>query len=75
MTRYKNIDGDSGILAYEFGADFIRVQFGQGMPYRWTYASAGRQHVETMKLLAVRGDGLNAYINRHVKHAYDRIAR
>jgi hypothetical protein len=70
MTRYKDIDGDSGVAAYEVGADYIRVQFSTGHIYRWTYASAGRQHVEQMKLLAARGDGLNAYINRFVRRKY-----
>lgn len=75
MTRYKNIDGDSGIDGYEVGADYLRVQFTSGQIYRWTYGSAGRQHVETMKVLAARGDGLNAYINRFVRKMYSRRER
>lgn len=27
MERYKNIDGDSGVYAYEIGTDYIDVQF------------------------------------------------
>lgn len=75
MNRYKDIDGDSGISAYEVGTDFIRVQFNSGQVYRWTYASAGRQHIESMKILAARGDGLNAYINRFVQRMYARRER
>jgi len=75
MNHYKNIDGDSGITAYEVGTDFVRVQFNFGPIYRWTYASAGRHHVESMKILAARGDGLNAYINRFVKKLYARRER
>jgi hypothetical protein len=75
MHRYKNIDGDSGITAYEGGAVFLRVEFDHRAIYRWTYASAGRQHVEAMKILAARGDGLNAYINRFVKKLYARRER
>lgn len=27
MDRYKNIDNDSGVEAYEIGKDFINVKF------------------------------------------------
>ena len=30
MKRYRNLGGDSGIVAYEDGEDFIRVQFSDG---------------------------------------------
>ncbi|MFZ7101509.1 MAG: hypothetical protein ACOWWO_02490 [Peptococcaceae bacterium] len=30
MERYKDIDGDSGVTGYEYGADYIRVQFSTG---------------------------------------------
>lgn len=70
MERYMDIDNDSGVAAYEIGADFIRVQFKDGSIYRYTYASAGQQNIEQMKALARAGDGLNAYINRNVRKLY-----
>ncbi len=27
MQLYRNLSGDSGVLAYEIGADYIKVQF------------------------------------------------
>jgi hypothetical protein len=72
MIRYSDIDRDSGVNAYEYGEDFIRVQFSTGATYHYTYASAGQQNIETMKQLADRGDGLNAFINDHAKKAYAR---
>ncbi len=71
MTSYKDIDGDSGVLSYEFGADFIDVQF-KGTPkiYQYSYQSAGRENVETMKVLAKSGDGLNSYINKNARNLY-----
>lgn len=30
MERYKDINGDSGVIAYECGTDYIRVQFSTG---------------------------------------------
>ena len=71
MQRYSDIDRDSGVVAYEFGADFIRVQFSDGSIYLYTYRSAGSQKIEAMKSLADRGDGLNAYINRHARKLYE----
>ena len=43
-----------------------------GAVYLYTYSSAGTHHIERMKALAMRGDGLNAYINEHVRKAYAR---
>lgn len=75
MQRYSDRDRDSGVVAYENGDDFIRVQFSGGSVYLYTYASSGQSNIERMKLLAVRGDGLNAFINDNVKKAYARKER
>ena len=75
MKRYSDIDRDSGVVAYETGDDFIRVQFHDGAKYLYTYGSAGSHHIEQMKILASRGDGLNAYINHKVRKAYERRER
>jgi hypothetical protein len=71
MQRYGNAGGDSGISAYEFGGDWITVEFSDGAAYRYTYASAGAGCIEQMKQLAQRGSGLNGYINRYAKHGYE----
>ena len=70
MERYKNIDGESGVLEYENGTDYIRVRFFTGKIYRYTYESAGSHNIEHMKVLAQSGEGLNAYINTHVRKMY-----
>ena len=75
MERYKNLGGNSGVVGYEIGSDFIRVQFSNGSVYLYTYASAGANNVEQMKQLARMGQGLNAFINRHVRKAYERKER
>lgn len=72
MKTYKDIDGDSGVVAYEYGADFIRVQFSTGAIYLYTYNSASRQNIEKMKQLADGGDGLNAFINTTVRKNYEK---
>lgn len=72
MERYRNSGGDSGVSAYEIGPDYIKVKFsGTSRTYTYSYRRAGSSHVEQMKVLALRGNGLNSYINRYVKHLYD----
>lgn len=75
MERYKNIDGDSGVIEYEYGTDYIRVKFSTGATYLYTYGSAGSYHIDNMKILARRGDGLNAYINANVRKNYEKKER
>ena len=72
MTEYKNLSGESGILAYEIGDDFIRVQFQDKEVYVYTNESTGQEHIDEMKRLAEKGRGLNTYINQHVRKKYDR---
>ena len=58
MQRYSDIDRDSGVIAFETGNDFIRVKFHDGGVYLYTHQRPGARHVEAMKQLAIRGDGL-----------------
>lgn len=72
MKPYANTDGDSGIAAYEIGLTWIDVKFkNTAKVYRYSHASAGQEHVENMKKLVERGNGLNAYINRYVRNDYE----
>ena len=75
MERYKNLSGDSGVVAYEIGSNFIRVQFSDGAVYLYNYASAGTDNIEHMKQLARNGQGLNSFINTTVRKAYARKER
>lgn len=70
MQPYANSGGNSGVSAYEPGEESITVQFKGGSVYLYTYQSAGAQHIEQMKVLAVAGQGLGSYINTHVRKAY-----
>ncbi|MGJ8665997.1 MAG: hypothetical protein ACSHW7_06515 [Patiriisocius sp.] len=69
MERYRN--RDSGVKAYQIGTDYILVKFDSFKTYKYSYNKAGRFKVEKMKTLAVRGKGLNSYINRFAKYSYD----
>ena len=75
MERYANLGGDSNVVGYEIGDDFIRVRFSDSSIYLYTYLSAGSNNIEQMKRLARNGQGLNAFINRNVRKAYARKER
>ncbi len=71
MTPYGNLSGNSGVVAYDSGADFIDVQFIGGDSYRYSDRKPGRAHVAQMKQLAAVGQGLATYISRHVRNGYE----
>ena len=60
MENYQNLDGNSGIKAYEVGRHSITIEFNDGTVYLYTYQSAGRENVEKMQELAKSGKGLNS---------------
>ena len=72
MERYKNLSGNSGVVEYENGPNFIRVRFSDGTIYLYTNASAGSLHIQHMKNLARKGQGLSSYISTSVREAYAR---
>lgn len=71
MERYRNIGGNSGIIAYEIAVDSITVKFSDNSVYLYSYRNPGSSHVEKMKVLATNGQGLNSYINTNVKFSYE----
>jgi hypothetical protein len=66
MERYKNLSGWSGVVAYEIGEDYIRIQFKNNKILKYTYGSAGQDQVEQMKLIAQNGRKLNSFIRIYV---------
>ena len=67
MIPYANINGNSGIVAYDTKEESITVKLKSGKytVYTYTYESAGADAVETMKSLAQQGHGLNSYISKN----------
>lgn len=41
VQKYKDLGGDSGISRYEFGEDFIEVEFKDGKKYQYDYQKKG----------------------------------
>jgi hypothetical protein len=73
MKRYRNVAGDSGVVAYAITPTSIRVKFlGSDRIYEYSHKSAGKAHVERMKRLAETGRGLSTYISQHVADDYVR---
>jgi hypothetical protein len=62
--------GNSGVSAFNMGPNFIIVQFKSGDRYLYNHTAPGRRHVEAMKKLAARNEGLTTYISQHVKDNY-----
>jgi hypothetical protein len=72
MEQYQNTKGRSGVIAYEIGPDYIRIQFQDNEIYLYTYESTGSEDIETMKTLAQQGSGLNTFINTSVRKRFAR---
>ena len=68
MTHYKNLGLDSGVNAFEIGNDYITVRFSTYATYKYTYESAGQNHIENMKSLTLKGEGMNSYIKKNEKY-------
>jgi hypothetical protein len=75
MERYKNLSGDSNVIAYEIAQGSITVQFGDGSIYLYTIQSSGSANIAEMQRLAIVGQGLNSYIGRVVKKSYAKKIR
>ncbi|MBS0041414.1 hypothetical protein KFE26_03690 [Shewanella sp. M16] len=74
MINYRNLGGDSNVIAYQITEQSITVQFASGrfQFYLYDYANPGAQVVERMKELAQQGRGLNSYISTTVKTRFAR---
>ena len=70
MTSSENLNGNSGVVAYEILRESLVVEFRHGGKYVYDYDSTGREHVEEMKVLALEGRGLATYINKNVRTLY-----
>jgi hypothetical protein len=69
MRVYRSIDGTPGVTAYQFGHESILVAFQNGRRFLYTYDLVGPSTVEVMKHLAVKGQGLTAFIDKHLRNA------
>lgn len=75
MERYKNLGGDSNVIAYEIEQGSVTIEFGDGSIYLYTTQSTGLADITEMQRLATAGQGLNSYISRVVRKRYARKIR
>lgn len=74
MERYKNLSGQSNVVAYELDQGSISVEFASGAYRTYVYDSnrPGPVMVAELQRLAVAGRGLNSYISSVVKSNFSR---
>jgi hypothetical protein len=66
LIPYKSKSGKpSGVIAYKIGTDYIKVQFTNFEIYTYTYQTAGKETIETMKQLALASEGLSTFVARN----------
>ena len=75
MQRYKNLSGNSGVVAYELCEGGIVVQFVDGWKYEYTRRSAGAETIASMHRLAISGRGLSGFISTSAREKYSRKFR
>lgn len=71
MVRYESVNGEgSMITAYGIGRDFIRLQIENRNIYRYSYASTGKDNVETMKKMLQEGQ-LDDFLTEKILNSYE----
>ncbi|MDT3671625.1 MAG: hypothetical protein ROZ37_14990 [Aromatoleum sp.] len=66
MQRYKNLNGRSGIVAFEIGDDCVKIVFRDNPKvYLYSTRKIPPQKIERMKQLATAGRGLATFISRN----------
>lgn len=63
MKEYKG-HRDSGLEAYQIFENGIKLRFKNGWIYTYTNEVSRPDIIDTMKILAERGQGLNSFINK-----------
>jgi len=70
MFRYRNLNNNSGVAAYDTGVDWFLIKFNDSSLYLYTTKSTTKEHINYMRILAREGKGLNSYVNRIVGNQY-----
>ena len=71
MKPYKNKSGNSGVVAYEAGDDFMIIQFATGAIYKYSDSITGKRNIRKMKTLAALGKGLSTFIATDIKDLFE----
>lgn len=76
MQPYKNLNGDSGVEAYEIQDNALIVKFREANKngyryYKYSSFKPGTFHLQKMKGMAIIGRGLGEYISKEIKKNYE----
>lgn len=63
-TIYNDLRASSGITHFSIHPDAVTIHYG-AKKYTYSHASAGKEHVDTMKRLAATGAGLASYVSAY----------
>jgi hypothetical protein len=72
MQPYANLDGNSGVIAYQMGRGSIVLLFRGGDAYVYDDFRPGAQHRLEMQRRARSGRGLATYVNQQVRDNFAR---
>lgn len=78
MQTYGDYNGTSGVTGYAIDPNdnFIKIEYTNGGVYTYRKKCVGEVNFRVMKALAEAGNGLNGYINKHVRNrAFNREAK
>lgn len=75
LKPYHDDQGTVNATGYATGRTWIIVQFKGDALYLYTNASCGAEHIRKLKRLAKLGEGLDAYIHKHVWKSYAKKLR
>jgi hypothetical protein len=75
LKPYPNATGKINATGYATGRTWILVQFKGDALYLYTNESCGADHIRELKRLAQQGEGLDAYIRKHVWKSYAKKLR
>lgn len=72
MKPYGSRDRDAGVVAYDYGPNWIQLEFAGGKIYEYLKAKIGAANLRAMKRLADSGEGLTTFVNTNprVKNGY-----
>lgn len=70
MIVYKSVNYYSMIKYYDYGKDWIRIEFASGENRTYTHEKTGRFNVMKMKRYAKKGKGLDMFIQRNGELGY-----
>ena len=65
MIPYKNMNCFSPIASFDYGEDWIKIEWFSGEIRTFQYNDVGKRHIEQMVKCAKKGKGLSTYIEKY----------